>query len=149
MKRIAVIGLAVVLVLFPTLAMNCGGGGDSENLDIKNPEGKIKWIETQPLVCSYSQDRSADEAYGVSVGGELERVTNDTVTVFSVIIRLYNSSGEVVSDMIDDYAWKDGFSFSTYSHWDWSFTVYYAQEVVRYDVFVTDSQGNEYICLRD
>jgi len=143
MKRIAVISLAVALVLFPTLAMNCGSGGGSENL-----EGKIKWIETEPLTCLYDPGQSWEGDYQVAMYGEMENVSKHKLKVFSAVFRLYNSAGEVVGEQIFGY---EGYPevrpnqiFSSPG-----FTLYYAEEVVRYDVFVTDSQGKEYICLRD
>lgn len=148
MKKIAIISLAVVLILIPVLAMNCGSNGDNTNLDIKSPQGKIKWIETQPLVSSYSESRSADEAYAVTIGGELALIGNDTVEMYSVIIRLYNSSDGVVDDDIDDRSLGDPV-FSPTSHYTTSFTKYFAEDVVRYEVFVTDSEGTEYACVTD
>jgi len=149
MKRIAVISLAVVLVLFPTLAMNCGGGGDSENL-----EGKTKWTETEPLTCSYDPPPagyvSVSGDYKVTFTGHAQNVSKDKLELVSVIVRLYNSADEVVGERISNpnplgsYETRPNQIFCSLGGYE-----YYAQEVVRYDVFVTDSQGNEYICLRD
>jgi len=144
MRRIAVVGLAVILALFPALAMSCGGDGDGGGP--KSPEGQMIWTETQEFACTFSPDRAEEEAYEVTVGGELKNRSEDTVEVWAVIIRLYNRDGGVVADEIDDRAWAP--EFTPTMHYDWSFTRYYAQEVVRYDVLVTDSTGKKYVCIK-
>jgi len=134
-----ILGLAVVLALLPALAMSCGGGADVENL-----EGKIEWTENYPSVYLFSQSGPPEKAYKVYVSGQATNVTKDSLKVFSAVIKLYNSAGEIVGQQTFDRSYSPTFGPGDVIHW--SFTHHCAERVVHYDVIVTDSQGKEYAC---
>jgi hypothetical protein len=134
-----ILGLAVVLALLPALAMSCGGGANVENL-----EGKIEWTENYPSTYLYSQSGPPEQAYKLYVSGQATNVSKDKLKVFSFVIKLYNYAGEKVGEQTFDQSYSPAVSPGGVIHW--SFTHYYAERIVRYDVIVTDSQGKEYAC---
>jgi len=149
MKRIIVISIAVVLALLPALAMSCSGGGDSKDL-----EGKIKWTETAPFFsCSYDPPPTGyvnvNGDYKVTLYGQVQNVSKDKLELVSVIRRLYNSADEMVGEVVTNPNPLGCYEIHPAQHTWMGFTENYPQEVVSYDVFVTDIDGNEYLCLRD
>ena len=128
-------------------------------------EGKIKWIESEynPFTCVYHQDVQPENPYEVNINGVLVNVSQENVNVASLIFRFYNQAGEKLSfyymparemrdEIIVDHNWLWSASVLLLpgeEGWGAIFNQYFAEEVVRYDVFVTDSQGKEYACLRD
>jgi len=128
-------------------------------------EAKIKWIESpyNPFTCVYHQDVPQENPYEVNINGVLVNVSQENVNVASLLIRFYNQVGEKLSfyDMSAEEM-RDEIIVDHNSLWNASvmlrpgeegwgaiFNQYFAEEVVQYEVFITDSQGNEYACIRD
>ena len=149
MKRIVFIGLAVIFMLISLLAVNCG------NDSLESLEGNIKWTETTlPFSCTYDPPPTGyvnpDGDYKVAVGGQLENIANGKVSVFSAIFRLYNSADEVVGEKVFNLVESgEPRELVSNQHTNIGFEQNYTEEIVRYDVLVTDSDGNEYLCVRN
>jgi len=127
-------------------------------------EGKIRWTESEynPFTCVYRQDVPPENPYEVNINGVLFNVSQENVNVASLIIRFYNQIGEKVSfynmsaeemrdEIIVDHNWlwsAPALLRTGEEGWGAIFNQFFAEEVVRYELFITDSQGNEYACIR-
>ena len=128
-------------------------------------EGKIKWVESEynPFTCVYRQDVPQENPYEININGVLVNVSQENVNVASLIFRFYNQAGEKVSfsnmttgEMRDEIIVDHNFLWSASvmlrpgeEGWGAIYNQFFAEEVVRYEVFITDNQGNEYACIRD
>jgi hypothetical protein len=127
-------------------------------------EGKIKWVESEynPFTCVYHQDVPQENPYEVNINGVLVNVSQENVNVASLIFRFYNQADEKLSfynmtagEMRDEIIVDHNFLWAASvllrpgeEGWGAIFNQFFAEEVVRYEVFITDSQGNEYDCIR-
>ena len=143
MKRQALICLIVILILIPAMIVNCSSDG-SVSL-----ENNVNWTETTyPFNCTYEPPPEGyindGGDYKVNLGGQVRNTSNGTVEISSVIFRLYNSAGKIVLEKI-----FDGCKLESNQHSSVGFEEQIEEEVVRYEVFVTDSEGTEYSCATD
>ena len=145
MKKVLVICLILV-----ALGMNCGGGG-GESL-----QGKIEYTEYESN-CEYHQDRPPESAYELYIEWEVTNVSQENLKVSSVIFRFYNQVGEKLrfydfldeemkdKHTIDTRVWGGQGTLAPGEGSGGGFNKYFADEVVQYQVAVTDSKGKEYL----
>ena len=134
-------------MLLPALVMGCDSDSEgNDDLNNSNLGENLHWNVISPLSWSLIQNPfTLEETYELTLSGSLQNLSAEkTVGIYSIIIRFYNAQDEVVAEHITDLSSSPEFRPAQAHIVDASGT--YTHEIERYDVLVTDSQGNEYPC---
>ena len=150
---------ATVMVVFVI-----GGEEGSDELQLKKVEGdwKIVWESTEPspvingngnvayreysFTCEYVQDGPPETPYELCISGEVVNAGQANVEISSVVCRFYNQAGEMIGNHTSYQLYGGNTIAPGWGHGVdmGSHVFYFSEEVVRYEVTVTDREGKEY-----